>query len=309
MGFAAVVEGSRFRMDRRRRDEAQLVARILCHFFARALARNCHLDRGPRLWRRSSPRADRAANFGAGGRAGGRGDSSRGAGERVGKNDRRARDDHRAGRVALWRVHGFRGAQVCAQHDLGRRGQAGPRVFHARARPFSFVLDRARDWLSAPCLARAQCGARRTRQIHERPAAAPRRRLAGVRFSRLVCGHQRALRDDFQNAAKRAHRLARRADRRGGHGAAFHHRQVPHRPLSRHQQHRFELRRSRLGGDRARMDLLLVMHPVFRRGVHESLRSQIRLRHRAEQSCGARERFAASKTLFGANAAITKATR
>ena len=75
------------------------------------------------------------------------------------------------------------------------------------------------------------------------------------------------------------------------------------------KQHRFELRRGRLGGDRARMDLLLVVHPVFRRGVHESLRSQIRLRHRAEQSCGARERFAASKTLFGANAAITKATR
>ena len=80
-------------MDRRRRDEAQLVARILCHFFARALARNCHLDCGPRLWRRSGPRADRAANFGAGGRARGRGDSSHGAGERVGKNDRRARDD------------------------------------------------------------------------------------------------------------------------------------------------------------------------------------------------------------------------
>ena len=55
-------------MDRRRRDEAQLVARILCHFFARALAHNCHVDRGPRLWRRSGPRADRAANFGAGGR-------------------------------------------------------------------------------------------------------------------------------------------------------------------------------------------------------------------------------------------------
>jgi Virulence factor BrkB len=194
-------------------------------------------------------------------------------------------------------------------NDLGRHGQAGPRVFHARARPFSFVLNRARDWLSSPCLARAQCGARRARQIYERPAAAPRRRVAGVRFSRLVCGHQRALRDDFQNAAKRAHRLARRVDRRGGHGAAFHHRQVPHRPLSRHQQHRFELRRGRLGGDRARMDLLLVVHPVFRRGVHESLRSQIRLRHRAEQSCGARERFAASKTLVGANAAITKATR
>jgi hypothetical protein len=50
------------------------------------------------------------------------------------------------------------------------------------------------------------------------------------------------------------------------------------------------------------------VHPVFRRGVHESLRSQIRLRHRAEQSCGACERFAASKTRFGANAAITKAT-
>ena len=32
MGFAAVVEGSRFRMDRRWRDEAQLVARVLCHF-------------------------------------------------------------------------------------------------------------------------------------------------------------------------------------------------------------------------------------------------------------------------------------
>ena len=42
----------------------------------------------------------------AGARA--RGDSGHGAGERVGKNDRRPRDDHRAGRVALWRVHGFR---------------------------------------------------------------------------------------------------------------------------------------------------------------------------------------------------------
>ena len=93
------------------------------------------------------------------------------------------------GCVALWRVHGFRGAQGRAQHDLGRRGQAGPRVFHARARPFSFILDRARDWLSAPCLARTQRGARRTRQIHELPAAAPRRSVAGMRFSRLLCGH------------------------------------------------------------------------------------------------------------------------
>ena len=130
-------------MDRRRRDEAQLVARILCHFFARALARNCHLDRGPRLWRRSGPRADRAANFGAGGRACGRGNSSHGAGERVGKNDRRARDDHRAGRVAFWRVHGFRGAKDALNTIWGvtvKPGRAFFTLVHDRFLSFSIVL-------------------------------------------------------------------------------------------------------------------------------------------------------------------------
>ena len=146
-------------------DDAMRLSSSLAYYavFSRAFARNCHLYRGPLLWRRSGPRADRAANFSAGGHARRRRDSSHGTGECVGKNDRRARDDHRAGRVALWRVHGFRGAQRRAQHDLGRHGQAGPRVFHARARPFSFVLDCARDWFSAPCLARAQTS-RRPRQ-------------------------------------------------------------------------------------------------------------------------------------------------
>ena len=55
----------------------------------------------------AAPRADGAGTFGAGGRPCGRGDSSHGAGERVGKNDRRARDDHRAARVAFWREPRF----------------------------------------------------------------------------------------------------------------------------------------------------------------------------------------------------------
>ena len=60
-------------------------------------------------------------------------------------------------------------------------------------------------------------------------------------------------------------------NRRGGYCDAFHHWQVRHRPLSRHQQHRFELRRGRFDGDRARVDLLLVVHPVFGAEFHESL--------------------------------------
>ena len=98
--------------------------------------------------------ADRTANFGAGGRARGRGDSSNGAGERVEKNDRHARDDHRAGRIALWRVHGFRGAKDALNTIWGVTVKPGRAFFTLVRDRFSFVLDRVRDWLSAPCLAR-----------------------------------------------------------------------------------------------------------------------------------------------------------
>ena len=55
-----------------------------------------------------------------------------------------------------------------------------------------------------------------------------------------------ALRDDLQDPAARAHRLARRLDRRGGDGAAVRDRQVADRPLPRAQRRRLGIRRRRL---------------------------------------------------------------
>ena len=67
----------------------------------------------------------------------------------------------------------------------------------------------------------------------------------------------RGVRGNLQAHAPRQHQVAGRVGRRRFHGDTFRHRQVPHRPVSRQEQHRLELRRLRLAGHRHGVDLLL----------------------------------------------------
>ena len=70
------------------------------------------------------------------------------------------------------------------------------------------------------------------------------RAASSTSASSFVADH-RGVRDDLQDHAARADRLAGRLDRRRRHLAAVHGRQVPDRPLHRQERHGFGLRRRR----------------------------------------------------------------
>src|SRR5437588_12339062 len=91
-GFAAVVEGSRFGVDRGWRDAAQRVTCVLRNFFTRAAVGDRHLHRGLGVRRRGGARTNRAANFGVGGYERWGGEPVGSAGEGGGEHERTYRE-------------------------------------------------------------------------------------------------------------------------------------------------------------------------------------------------------------------------
>ena len=263
-------------------------AGLLHRVLARALAADRGFGRRPGVRRRRGARRDPLATRQPDGRAGRR----RGAGAAR----QRAPASARAGGG-----HPRRGAALHRRHHRVRRaaGRARPhlacadagarqRLDRPRARPAAVLRHDPRARLPADRVAGRQRHAGGTRA----PARPGLRRLAWPGRSQQCRHRLRAggadLRADLQADAARARALGRCLDRRAGHRAAVHARQVPDRPLHRPERHRQRLWRRRLAGGGAAVGLLLGADPAGRRRVHLGLRQHLRFAQgQLARGCGA----------------------
>src|SRR6185503_10698939 len=157
-------------------------------------------------------------------------------------------------------------AAARAEYDLSSEtGHEEVGAAAAHSEPAALLWTGRLDWIPADGLAARQRRARGPVSPRGGRRAGRAVALESRRHHRLAGRDDTAVRDDLPGAARRAARLARRLDRRLGHGAAVRHREVPDRAVPGAIECGVELWGRRLDRGAAGLGLLLRSnHPARR---------------------------------------------
>ena len=220
-----------------------------------------------------------AGSDGPGQRAGGRKWGEGGPGNAGGSlqpvGERRRHRD-RAHHLLPRRHRGVSRAANRAQRDLAGQAQGQCRHQGDAVSAAGVVRAGRRGRVRAPRVAAGERRALGPQPLHRHRRARHRAAVAGGEHGGLARRGDPAVRHDLPVPPRRGPAAARRVGRGTGDRRPLQHREVPDRPLPRHQRGGFDLWRGRIGGGAADLGVLLVPDRAAGRGVHPRVRRTIR---------------------------------